>query len=247
MADTLATMALCAVEDCGRPELSNRLCSAHYQRERRASRLHLIKRPLPSCCEVEGCSNKPRCRYGDVAMCNMHGSRWRHHGTTQLMGRGGAKAKARCAVEECQAVARSGGALYCHMHYSRLRRTGSTSAKQAAPARLVEQGYMARFCKEHPIAAKSGTLYQHREVLFDSIGFGIHQCVWCGCEVEWRGEGKRKLVVDHLDGNKANNALTNLKPSCHRCNANRGLFQSWVMLHRDDPFLWRLYEAARAD
>jgi hypothetical protein len=32
------------------------------------------------------------------------------------------------------------------------------------------------------------------------------------------------LVVDHLDGNKTNNHLENLVPSCHRCNCSRSRF-----------------------
>jgi hypothetical protein len=59
-------------------------------------------------------------------------------------------------------------------------------------------------------------------------------------------KGSRKLVVDHLDGIKTNNDLSNLVPSCHRCNSTRGLFQRWVMEHKDDPFLADLFRVALA-
>ena len=49
-----------------------------------------------------------------------------------------------------------------------------------------------------------------------------------------------------LDGNKQNNSLSNLVPACNPCNSARGLFMAWVRAHKDDPYLWAMYEAARA-
>ncbi|MNV91966.1 HNH endonuclease [compost metagenome] len=56
--------------------------------------------------------------------------------------------------------------------------------------------------------------------------------------------GKEKLVVDHLDNDKKNNSIDNLVPACHSCNTSRGLFANWVMKHKDDPFLAKLFVAA---
>lgn len=246
MAKSLANRLLCSVEDCGRLELSNGLCSAHYQRQRQHKRLHLLVLPLPQECEVDGCFLRPRNRFGGRAMCNKHGLRWRAYGQTDLPPRASrAKLRPRCAVGGCGSPSRSSGSEHCELHYYRMRRNGTTDGRQASEPRLCEQGYMARFTRTHPLSPKSGVLYQHREVLYDAIGDAVHACYWCGTEVEWKAKGKRKLVVDHLDGDKAHNRLSNLKPSCHRCNSTRGTFQNWVMLHRDDPFLWSLYEAAR--
>lgn len=245
MAVDLPSDSLCTLEDCFRPELSNGLCSAHYQRQRKYNRLHLVVHRLPPKCEVDGCDTKPRDRHGGIAMCSKHSTRFRKHGTTDLIDRKALKDKGKCTADGCNGTARSSRSNYCEMHYYRLRRTGVLKGRVPVPARLTIDGYMARNCKGHPVAAKGGVLYQHREVLWNAIGDGIHQCFWCGQDVEWMVKGKRKLVVDHLDGNKANNDLPNLKQSCHLCNSNRGLFQNWVMKHRDDPFLWAMYERFR--
>lgn len=74
----------------------------------------------------------------------------------------------------------------------------------------------------HPLAGKNGRLYEHRKVLYDSIGPGPHECYWgCGSSVDWGG-GHEGLVADHLDGDTLNNTPENLVPSCRMCNWNRG-------------------------
>jgi len=241
MADTPLSIVSCGLEDCSRPVLRSGLCSAHYQRKLRHGRLHLVVHPLPEKCEAPGCGAKPRNRVAGKALCNLHGLRLARHGTFDLIARDKKKELKNCVVDQCDNRVRSGGADYCEVHYYRLRRTGKLGPRVPAPPRLNSQGYIYRNCKGHPLAASGGHLLEHREVLFDHIGVGPHSCFWCGDEIDWRASGRRKLVVDHLDGNKANNEPSNLKPSCHSCNSNRGLFQNWVMKHRDDPFLWALY------
>lgn len=71
-------------------------------------------------------------------------------------------------------------------------------------------------------------IYQHREVLFDAIGYGPHHCHHCGMDINWNIGNNRTarshpgwggiLVVDHLDHDRSNNALSNLAPSCQPCN-----------------------------
>lgn len=246
MARTKSTKGFCVEEDCNRPEYTDGLCSMHYQRQRKYGRLHLIVQRLPAFCEAPGCMAKPRARHSGRALCNRHGLRWHKYGSLDLPPKEGRKQIPQCSVDGCANLARSGVNRYCEMHYYRIRRNGNLKGRTPAPPRLNDDGYMVRCCKGHPVAAKGGQLYVHREVLFAHIGSGAHECHWCKREIEWGLTGRRKLVVDHLDGNKANNALSNLVPSCHQCNANRGLFQSWVAKHRDDPFLWTLYQQAKA-
>jgi hypothetical protein len=109
---------------------------------------------------------------------------------------------------------------------------------------VTTHGYAVEsFNSLHPTATGNGAAYLHRKVLYDAIGPGEHPCNWCGTIVEWFAQGERKLVVDHLDNDKLNNERSNLVASCHRCNATRGLFMSWVLKHQDDPFLLTLLQA----
>lgn len=70
---------------------------------------------------------------------------------------------------------------------------------------------------DHVIAPPSGVMYEHRMVLFDSIGEGPHRCHWCSTPINW-GAG---LEVDHLDHVRDNNTPSNLVATCHGCNVKR--------------------------
>lgn len=69
----------------------------------------------------------------------------------------------------------------------------------------------------HPLADRVGRVAEHRRVLYDAIGPGPHPCHWgCGKVLGWGGVSG--LNADHLDGDRLNNALDNLVPSCGPCN-----------------------------
>lgn len=71
----------------------------------------------------------------------------------------------------------------------------------------------------HPLAAKNGAISEHRKVLYDKIGPGVHACHWCGKQIEWLSPVRAmQICVDHLDEDKQNNAPENLVPSCFLCN-----------------------------
>ena len=74
--------------------------------------------------------------------------------------------------------------------------------------------------QDHPVAKAHGAAAEHRVVLYDEIGPGPHVCHWgCGKLLEWGG--RAGIQADHLDGDKLNNDLTNLVPSCGPCNIKR--------------------------
>lgn len=77
---------------------------------------------------------------------------------------------------------------------------------------------------DHPLSDRT-TLFEHRRVLYDKIGSGLHYCYWsCGKLLNWWGLSREEwLCTDHLDGDKLNNDPENLVPSCSTCNLRRGL------------------------
>jgi len=202
-------------------------------------------KPLPLKCDAPECQRKPRTRVADFACCGLHEQRFRKYGKFDLPERK-EKPWQTCTIEGCQKQSRTRLGALCEMHYYRRYKTGSFDDPVFKRRYIAPNGYVRIIpVGEHPLVDKNGGVYEHRKVLFDRIGWGVHKCVWCACEIEWLGVGSRKLVADHMDGNKQNNTPGNLEPACHRCNANRGLFMNWVMKHKNDPFLWRMFEIAR--
>lgn len=238
----------CSIDGCTNKRLARDYCGKHWQRWRKhGDPMVGAAWRLGAECSVEGCERKPHTRWkGDKAVCNRHWLRLYNIGSLELREKAYASWRV-CSAPECDKDARGAASPYCEMHYGRIRRNGTLecAAVEASP-RVASHGYVTMRAPGHPVSHKGGTAYVHRKVLFDCIGDRLHSCHWCKCEIEWMAKGKRRLVADHLDGNKANNDPTNLVPSCHNCNSTRGLFQHWVVRHRDDPFLWALYEKARA-
>jgi len=157
------------------------------------------------------------------------------------------KAQPKCIVPDCKnpKAYRSG---LCNTCYYRLQRTGTLARRTPRHRTIGTNGYVRISHSAHPLATSEGWVYEHRLVLYDAIGEGPHNCHWCKTPVLWIKGLCRKgsLVPDHLDGDKTNNTLSNLVPACNPCNSNRGLFVHWVKKHKDDPFLWALYQQALA-
>lgn len=82
----------------------------------------------------------------------------------------------------------------------------------------INNGYVFLSGQDHPLSRR-GAVYEHRKVLYDKIGPGVHQCYWCSRDLEWGGRGG--LQADHLDGDRLNNNPDNLVPSCTGCNMKR--------------------------
>lgn len=83
-------------------------------------------------------------------------------------------------------------------------------------------GYRRMYYPNTPISTANNNVYVHRVVLYETIGYGPHQCHRCKCHINW-GSG---LQADHQDGNRANNVISNLKPSCRWCNLATRHYQS---------------------
>lgn len=140
-----------------------------------------------------------------------------------------------CVIDDCDEVCdthRGGAKGMCAKHRARVVRNGSPDRTPRPPRKLKPEPRAPRNPSlyrrvrsiGHALADARGWVAEHRMVLFDIIGPGIHSCAWCGRSVEWRfgTVGSDVLVVDHVDGDTHNNDSSNLVPSCHRCNGQRG-------------------------
>ena len=48
-------------------------------------------------------------------------------------------------------------------------------------------------------------------------------CCWCGIALYWsRGEGQKRLTVDHVNGRRDDNEISNLVPACDKCQHRHG-------------------------
>lgn len=132
-----------------------------------------------------------------------------------------------CTLPDCDKPSRNkSSAALCKMHYHRQYRHGSTNkvATEAGITVSLGRRYRTRYKPGHPLASKHGVVYEHRLVLFDTIGYGPHACHWCEAEVDWLPKGDpRCLQVDHLNNDGGDNRPENLAPSCMSCNSGRAI------------------------
>jgi hypothetical protein len=129
-----------------------------------------------------------------------------------------------CGVEGCDKP-RKGAQRLCSMHAARRDRHGDVNAVHVPVARerfVASHGYVVVRDAAHPLADRRGNVYEHRKVLFESIGPGVHSCAWCRKPIAWQaGSGVARLEVDHFNADRLDNHPANLLPSCHQCNAMR--------------------------
>lgn len=158
-------------------------------------------------------------------LCGMHQARWYRHGTTDHVRKQGALKP--CQVEGCEHLTRSSGATLCKKHYHRQYRHGDVDMTSTRSGISASHGrrYRNVYVPGHPVAGKRGMAYEHRVVLYEAIGPGVHQCHWCAAKVDWSANrfAANVLQVDHLNGIGDDNRPANLVPSCRACNTTRGV------------------------
>ena len=178
-------------------------------------------------CQVDECDGK----FKALGFCDPHYRKYVRYGDP-LFER---KLKA-CKVKGCRMSHVALG--YCNMHYTRFRTHGDplvvskrgakpgprSGAKAAKAQHLNNRGYLIRSAMGHPLATKHHQLLVHRGILFDAIGDQTHLCHLCGITLSWWSPQRANdyLTVDHVDGDKTNNVLENLKPACQKCNTWKG-------------------------
>lgn len=86
------------------------------------------------------------------------------------------------------------------------------------------------FCKNSPVTQKVLRGYVERHKVLK------YKCENCGCDGNWQG-GKISLEIDHINGDSADNELTNLRYLCPNCHAltdtYRGKNKSLKSVRRD--------------
>lgn len=107
------------------------------------------------------------------------------------------------------------GAFYRESRRERIAR-GELIPLTVPKSYKVFNGYLFGYAPDHPIANKSGGIFQHRLIAYDKYGPGSHPCHWCSTSLDWLD-----VQVDHLDSNGLNNDPNNLVVSCQQCNLAR--------------------------
>ncbi len=117
----------------------------------------------------------------------------------------------RCKVEVCRSPVRSLNATLCDKHYRRLLRIGTTDKRKPRKCK-TSHGYLQVYDSKNQRME-----YEHRKVLFESMGSGPFKCYWCKKVVT-----KKTMHTDHLNEVKDDNDPSNVVPSCAICNQARG-------------------------
>lgn len=130
-----------------------------------------------------------------------------------------------CHVPGCDRIAMYETQAVCQKHYFRFMRNGTYEIvrKPRSKSLRVEtpNGYVALFEPGHPLAMKNGYVYEHRKTAYESHGAGLSECAGCGKSISWA-----TCHVDHIDFNRKNNKVHNLRPLCRGCNSRHSERQS---------------------
>lgn len=127
----------------------------------------------------------------------------------------------KCCVDGCDRDASYKEKQLCQMHYFRVWRNATTElVRPTAKPRIEDRrGYQFLHAPTHPLRS-SGQSYvaEHRVLMYEKLGPGAMCCELCGVEMTWK-----TCQIDHIDENPRNNALSNLRPLCRRCNVWRNM------------------------
>ena len=176
---------------------------------------------LPELCEVDDCQDKARqfCKGANgIAVCNKHSLRWAKYKSFDLPVRASRLIVYKvCSVAGCLGMANRIKHGVCEKHHARIRRNGTSDTVITHKDKYIHsQGYILLHKPGHPLATKF-TVYEHRYVYFEKYGNGPFNCYMCNKQVDWSN-----LHIDHLNDNKTDNRIENLRPACAICNQSRG-------------------------
>lgn len=113
------------------------------------------------------------------------------------------------------------------MHYFRYMRNGHYDLKEERKPpklrgrkyrRTHSSGYQVLYEPNHPLSNKDGYVYEHRFVMHSHIGDNVPGCEICGKACSWEPYFTH---IDHIDNDKSNNKIENLRVLCNHCNSSR--------------------------
>lgn len=124
-----------------------------------------------------------------------------------------------CVIDGCVKPRRRSKKGVCEMHYTRFYRTGSYDIKERnrQPRLTNSSGYQKLHKPGHVLANADEYVYEHRYVMYESVGDDVSECSICGKPISWR-----TCHIDHIDNDVANNNISNLRATCPGCNTSRG-------------------------
>lgn len=125
----------------------------------------------------------------------------------------------KCSADGCERSSMYKSLCLCQKHYFRLRRTGTVAKREQSRAKKITtpNGYVRVWDKDHPLACQRGYVFEHRHAMWSVVGASVGNCQLCGKAESWE-----TCHIDHIDNDRKNNNISNLRVLCRGCNVKRG-------------------------
>jgi hypothetical protein len=100
---------------------------------------------------------------------------------------------------------------------------GRKRAEQGHRFVAGNHGYVYVKAYGHPMSGKSGWAYEHRMIVHAANSGICPPCFWCASPLSWS-----ECHIDHLNENRTDNSIKNLRVSCSMCNRSRGCMLPFI-------------------